>query len=101
MLDAHRVAQAITQTEPGRLEDTGSALLEVDGRHVGEVVSLPESKLTGKKWTGVQFSRADVVRGALRLLDEGEVWVPGERAATSVPLCRFDQLNQSQGEMRR
>ena len=94
VLDAHRVAQAITQTEPGRLEDTGSALLEVDGRHVGEVVSLPESKLTGKKWTGVQFSRADVVRGALRLLDEGEVWVPGERAATSVPLCRFDQLGQ-------
>ena len=53
VLDAHRVAQAITVTKPARLEGTGTALLEVDGRHVGEVLSMPESKLASKKWSGV------------------------------------------------
>ena len=76
VLDAHRVAQAITVTKPARLEGTGAALLEVDGRHVGEVLSMPESKLASKKWSGVQFARADLIRSALKLLDDGEVWVP-------------------------
>ena len=42
VLDAHRVAQAITTTTPAMFEGTGTALLEVDGRHVGEMVSVPE-----------------------------------------------------------
>ena len=45
VLDAHRVAQAIAATPPAELEGTGTALLEVDGRHVGEVVSIAESQL--------------------------------------------------------
>ena len=94
VLDAHRVAQAITTTNPARLEETGTALLEVDGRHVGEVLSIPESKLAHKKWSGVQFARADLIRSALKLLDDGEVWVPGEGGATRIPLCRLDELGQ-------
>ena len=94
VLDAHRVAQAITTTNPARLEETGTALLEVDGRHVGEVLSIPESKLAHKRWSGVQFARADLIRSALKLLDDGEVWVPGEGGATRIPLCRLDELGQ-------
>jgi len=94
VLDAHRLASAVTATTPARLEDSGTALLEVDGQHVGEAVSLPESKLVGTQWTGIQFARADLLRSALRLLDDGEVWVPGETHAARVPLCRVDELGQ-------
>ena len=92
VLDAHRVAQEITATILAKLEDTGTALLEVDGRHVGEVFSMPESKLRGKKWAGMQFARADLVRSALKLLDDGEVWVPGESSTAKVTMCSFDKL---------
>ena len=101
VLDAHRVAQAITVTKPARLEGTGTALLEVDGRHVGEVLSMPESKLASKKWSGVQFARADLIRSGLKLLDDGEVWVPGGGEATSIPLCRVDELGQVGPDRRR
>lgn len=74
---AHRVAQAINATTPAKLEDTGTALLEVDGRHVGELVSIPESKLVGDQWSGVQFARADLLRTARKLLDAGETFVSG------------------------
>ena len=32
VLDAHRLAQAVTSTTPAKLEETGTALLEVDGQ---------------------------------------------------------------------
>ena len=92
VLDAHRVAQAITTTLPAKLEETGTALLEVDGRHVGEIMSMPESKLARKQWSGMQFARADLIRSALRLLDDGEAWVPGEEGAASIPLCPLAEL---------
>ena len=94
VLDAHRIAQAITITAPAKIEESGTALLEVDGAHVGEVVSIPGSTLAGKKWSGIQFARADLVRSALRLLNDGKVWVPGEGAASRVPLCRLGDLGQ-------
>ena len=94
VLDAHRLARAVAATTPARLEDAGTALLEVDGEHVGEMVSLPESKLLSRQWSGVQFARADLLRSALRLLDDGEVWVPGEGDATTIPLCRLSELGQ-------
>ena len=94
IVDAHRIAEAAATTTPANIEDTGTALLEVDGRHVGEVVSIPEAKLVGRKWSGVQFARADVTRSALRLLDDGEVWVPGESESASIPLCRLDDIGQ-------
>ena len=94
IVDAHRIAEAAATITPANIEDTGTALLEVDGRHVGEVLSIPESKLVGRKWAGVQFARADVTRSALRLLDDGEVWVPGESESASIPLCRLDDIGQ-------
>ena len=94
VLDAHRVAQAVTATTPARLEETGTALLEVDGRHVGEALSIPESKLIGKQWSGVQFARADLVRSALKLLNDGEVWVPGEEITAKIPISRFSDLGK-------
>ena len=92
VLDAHRIAQAITSVPPAKFEETGTALLEVDGRHVGEVVSIPTSILAGKQWSGVQFSRADLIRSALRLLGGGEVWIPGEQLVSDIPMCRLDEL---------
>ena len=94
VLDAHRVAQAIAATPPAELEGAGTALLEVDGRHVGEVVSIPESRLAHGQWSGVQFSRADLIRSALRLLNDGEVWIPGGESPASIPLCRLQELGQ-------
>ncbi|MXZ91484.1 MAG: hypothetical protein F4W95_14875 [Chloroflexi bacterium] len=101
MLDAHRTAQAIADTTPANLESAGAALVEVDGRHVGELVSIPESKLAGKKWAGVQFARADLTRSALRLLDDGEVWVPGEATVGRVPLCPLAELGEIGPDRRR
>ena len=94
VLDAHRMAQAITGTAPAMLEETGTALLEVDGRHVGEALSMPGSKLAGRKWSGMQFARADLVRTAARLLDDGEVRVPGEASVAVVSMCRFGDIGQ-------
>ena len=99
--DAHRIAQAISITTPAELEGSGTSLLEVDGRHLGEVVSIPASTMAGKKWSGVQFSRADLIRSALRLLDDGEVWVPGESATAKASLCRLDALGQVGPDRRR
>ena len=94
VLDAHRMAQAITATTPAKFEETGSALLKLDGGHVGEVLSIPESRLAQKKWYGVQFARADMVRSALKLLADGEVWIPGEGETADIPLCRLGTLGQ-------
>ncbi|MYA61895.1 MAG: hypothetical protein F4X94_04910, partial [Dehalococcoidia bacterium] len=92
VLDSHRLAQAITRTIPAKLEEPGTALIEVDGRHVGEAVSMPTSMIAGKKWAGVQFSRADLVRSALKLINGGEVWVPGNTYSRNVPMCQVSQL---------
>ena len=94
VLDAHLIADAVNTTQAARIEDTGTALLEVDGEHVGEVFSIPESKLNGKQWVGVQFARADVVRSSLMLLDDGEVWVPGETQIGNVPMCRLEEIGE-------
>ena len=101
VLDAHRVAQAITTATPARVEETGTELLKIDGRPIGEVASIPTPMIAGKKWSGVQFSRADLIRSALRLLDDGEVWVPGESATSKVPLCRLNALGQVGPDRRR
>ena len=94
VLDAHRVAQAVTSATPVRMEEAGTALLEVDGRHVGETVSIPEWLIRGRKWSGVQFARADLIRCAYRLLDGGKVWVPGEGDAVSIALCRLGDIGK-------
>ena len=101
VLDAHRLAQAISVAKPAEIEGTGTALLEVDGRHVGEMLSVPEPKIRRRKWAGVQFARADLTRSAFRLLDDGEVWVPGSGSAASIALCRLDDIGQVGPDRRR
>ncbi len=101
VLDAHRMAQAIASTTPAKFESTGATLLEVDGRHVGEALSIQSSKLAGKKWAGVQFARADLTRSALKLLDDGEVWVPGVESSSKIPLCPLGELGQIGPDQRR
>ena len=101
VLDAHRMAQAAADAAPAHLEGTGTALLEVDGRHVGEVLSVPESKLRGRKWAGVQFARADVARSAMRLLDNGEVWAPGATQTTTVHVCPLGEIGEVGPDRRR
>lgn len=92
VLGSHQVAEAVTKTTPAMLESTGTAFVSVDGRHVGEMVSIPDSKLTGRQWIAVQFARADVLRSALRLFDDGEVWIAGEGTTATLPLCRLEEL---------
>lgn len=101
LLGAHRAAQAITTTTPALLEDPGTALIEIDGQHVGEAFSMPASRLAGNQWSGVQFARADLVRSALRLLGDGEVWIPGEGESVEIPLCPLGELGQVGPDRRR
>ena len=42
----------------------------------------------------MQFARADVVRSALRLLDDREVWVPGETTVGNVPMCLLEEIGE-------
>ena len=101
VLDAHLIADAVNTTQAARIEDSGTALLELDGDHVGEVVSIPESKLKSKQWIGVQFARADVIRSALRLVEEGHVWIPGNDMATGIPMCRVKDIAEIGPDRRR
>ena len=39
-------------------------------------------------------ARADLLRSAVRLLDNGAVWVPGEANPARIPLCRLDEIGQ-------
>ena len=101
ILDAHRMAQAIARRKPAQFEDRGTALLNVDGQHLGEMVSIPEARIVGRKWAGVQFARADVIRSALRLVEDSEVWIPGVRTVSRVPLCLLDDLGEVGPDRRR
>ena len=92
VLDANRVAQAIADAPSVNIEDTGTALLEVDGVHVGEVVSIPETDIFGGQWIGVQFSRVELIRSAMRLFDDGTVSVPSVQTTAKVPLCRLEKI---------
>ena len=94
VLDAHRTAQAITETMPANLEDAGTALLTVDGQHVGELLSVPSSKIFSRQWAGVQFARADLTRSVLRLLDDGEVWIPGETTTSNIRMCGLAEIGE-------
>ena len=99
--DAHRMAQAIANTNPAPVERTGTALLEVDGQPVGELFSMLESSFSFEHWPGVQFARADVLRCALSFLSAGEVIIPGHPGVAQVALCRLDELGKVGPDRRR
>ena len=91
IFDAGRMARIIAATDSAELDGVGTALLELDGRHVGEMVSTSQSTFEGGKWPGGQFARADLTRSAMRLLQNQRVWVPGGGSA-SISLCRLDEF---------
>ena len=93
VFEAGRVADAIASTTSAQFEESGSSLLTVDGQHMGELLSMPEARLNGGKWSGVQFARADLTRSAVRLLNDGELWIPGNGMAP-VELCRLQELGE-------
>ncbi len=94
VFEAGRVADAIAATPPAKFEESGSALLTVDGRDQGELLSIPSHALRSSAWTGMQFARADLTRSTLRLLLDGEVWIPGEASTGTLSLCRLDELGE-------
>lgn len=101
VLDAHRMASAISSTTPAAIEGKGTALLEVGGRHIGELVSIPEERLLGRQWIGMQFARADVTRVATGLLHDGLVAPPGGTGTGHVALCRLSDLGEVGPDRRR
>ena len=87
VLAAQRVANAIAETPPADIEGTGAALLEVDGEHVGEVLSIPEQAISDRQWLGVQFARVELARCASAVLSEGILRVPGGVEKATIDLC--------------
>ncbi len=65
---------------PAKLEDTGTALLSVDGQHVGEVVSTLESKIADRLLGGL-LDQLDVALDD----DEGPAGGDEQRVERSVP----------------
>ena len=94
VFEAGRIADAIATTTPAKFEESGSTLLTVDGRHVGELLSMPRLRLNGGKWSGVQFARADLTRSAVRLLNDGVLWVPSAIQTPELTLCPLGELGQ-------
>ncbi len=99
--DAHRVAQGIAATAAANFEDSGTGLLEVEGRHIGELVSIPESRFAGKQWFGIQFARADLLRAARNLLDNGEVRIPGTSTTAKIPMTQLAEFGPIGPDSRR
>lgn len=98
IIDAHLTASAISATKPVEFDEAASALIWVSGQPVGEVVAMPESGSGSNRWLAVQFARQDVLRPALRLLNNGVVSLPGVRtrltAQSQVPLCPMGELGE-------
>ena len=99
IIDAHLMASAISATKPVGFEEETSAVLWVSGQPVGELMALQKpSGPSSNRWLGVQFARLDVLRPALRLLNNGVVSLPGVRtrltAQSQVPLCLMGELGE-------
>ena len=98
IIDAHLTASAISATKPVEFDDAASAVIWVSGQPVGELVAMPESVSQSNRWLAVQFARQDVLRPALRLLNNGVVSLPGVRTRltgqTPVALCPMGELGE-------
>ncbi len=92
IFDAGRLADAICNTTPAPIEESGMGLLTVDGDHVGVSLSIPESQYLGSQWRGMQFARTDLTRSAIRLLNRGEVWLPGSQNHANVPMIALGSI---------
>ena len=83
---AARAAQAIADTPPADINHPGASLLRVDDQDVGESVSIPTADFAGRHWLGIQFSRADLARTALNLINDGEVRIPGSQRSKTLAM---------------
>ena len=92
VVDALQIADAVSTLEPAAIESTGSALLSHGDSHVGEAVSVPMPRFAGGKWNGVQFSRVELLRTALALMESSEFQVPGADEVGSLPICKLAEL---------
>ena len=104
--DANLTAQAIAAARGSGYEshDIKTSTLRLGAQGVGQIIGLPASA-NYDRWYGVQFSRGDLLRGALTLLNNSHVSIPGTprpRGAprtgripsAPVPLCRLDELGE-------
>ncbi len=73
IVDADKIGQSVTRTEPAAFEAEGTVRLPADGRDVGEIFSMRESDVGIDSWLGVQFARVDLIRIAHGLLREGRI----------------------------
>ena len=102
--DANLTAQGIADARVRGYEshDITTSLIRVSGQSVGEITGLPASA-TYDRWYGGQFSRGDVLRGALTLINQNYMSIPGTPTprgvsitrgipSAHVPLCRLDEL---------
>ena len=94
VIDAHKMSQAITSTAAAQVGGAGVGLLRVDGQPAGEMLSVPTPALAGSAWLGVQFARADLIRAASSLLNDGKVRVPGRRRRPVVPMRRVREIGR-------
>ena len=102
--DAYLTAQAIADARGSGYvsHDIKTSMFRVSGQEAGEITGLPASA-TYDRWYGGQFSRGDLLRGALTLINQNHVSIPGtptprgvpitrEIPSAPVPLCRLDEL---------
>ena len=111
--DANLTAQAIAAARGSGYEshDIKTSTLRLGEQGVGQIIGLPASA-TYDRWYGVQFSRGDLLRGALTLLNDSHVSIPGTPTpggaprtrripSAPVPLCRLDELGEIGPDRRR
>ena len=98
IIDAHLTASAISATKPVEFDEAASAVIWLGNQIIGELIAMPESISESNRWLAVQFARIDVLRPALRLLNNGVVSLPGVRTRlmgqSQVPLCRLEELGE-------
>ena len=104
--DANLMAQAISASRGRGYEshDIQTSTIRINDQGVGEITGLPASA-TYDRWYGGQFSRGDLLRGALTLINGHCVSMPGTTTrrrepltrtipSAPVPLCRLSELGE-------
>jgi hypothetical protein len=84
---AGRIAQ---HKSPVTVDGVGLTTIRGLSDKLGEMISLPAP--TGESnWTGTLFAQTELLR-AYRLLQNGQLRLPGQKNVSVVPICRLDTL---------
>ena len=113
IIDAHLTAQAISGARGRGFEshDITTNTIRMNEQGVGEITGLPAAA-TYDRWYGGQFSRGALLRGALTLINQNHVAIPGtptprgaprtrRTPSAPVPLCPLDNLGEIGPDRRR